>query len=1372
MINLRRYLILFAVLYSIVPPSTAAAACPCTLWSPSTTPGTVDPGDPNSVEVGVRIRADVAGFITGVRFYKSAANTGNHIGSVWTNTGTLLASATFAGESSSGWQEADFSVPVLISANTTYVVSYYDPNGHYSFDSNFFATASFNNPPLHALQDGLDGLNGNYSLGHAFPVNGFQSSNFWVDAVFVPENTTSIPSVFSSSPANNATGVSIGTSVTVVFAQPMNASTINGTTFQLLDSSNNPVPGSVTYSPATQVATFTPTLVLGWASTYTANVQGGPTGVLDSNGNAMSSSYTWSFTTQPAPPNRGPGGPILVISNVVNPFTQYFSEILTTEGLNEYTITDISQVTSATLANYDVVILGDMPLSSSEVSLLSNWVVGGGNLIAMHPDSQLAGLLGLIPLSSTLSNAYILVQTTAGPGVGIVGETMQFHGSADLYSTNGASTIASLYSDAVTSTTYPAVTVNSFGAGQAAAFTYDLARSVIYTRQGNPAWSGEARDGQSLIRSDDLFFGAASFDPQLDWVDLTKVSIPQADEQQRLLANLILQMNAAKKPLPRFWYFPSGFEAVVVMTGDDHGSFYSGSATAQRFNDFIADSPAGCSVADWQCVRATSYLFPQDLASTTFTNSQAASYITQGFEIALHGDSSPTCSNWTTSGQLDSFYVSELSSFASQFPSVPAPQTHRMHCVSWSDYDSQPNVELNHGIRLDTTYYYWPPSWLNNQPGMFTGSGFPMRYTDRNGNVIDVYQAPTQMTDESGQTYPFNIDTLLDNAVGATGFYGAFTANMHNDSGTYPGPGANQIVASAQARGVPVVSALQMLTWLDGRNSSSFGSLSWNGSTLSFTIAVGTGAKNLQAMVPTSSGAGLLTSISLNGTPIAFTTQTIKGVQYAFFRASVGSYQATYATSGGPVTLSSLTLSPTIVTGGNSSTGTVTLSGAAPTGGASVTLSSGDPSAQVGSSVTVAAGATSATFSVTTSAVVASTPVTISGTFGTTRTATLTVNPTTVTLASVTLNLTSVTGGNGSTGTVTLSGAAPTGGAVVTLSSSDPSAQVGSSVTVGAGATGATFGVTTTPVASSTPVTISASYGTTQTVILTVNPPTLSSLTLSPATVVGGSSSTGTVTLSGAAPASGVIVTLQSSNLSAAQVLATVTVAGGSTSATFTISTTPVAANTSSVISATFGITKTATLNVNAATFSGLSLSPATLVGGGKSTGTVTLSGKAPAGGGVISVQSNNTAVAQVPASGTVTIPAGSTSATFTITTTPVAASTSAVISGTYGTTTRNATLNVNPASLISLTLNPNTVTGGTSTTGILTLNGAAPPSGAVVSLSSSKTTIAQVPTAATIPAGQTSTTFVVTTSRVHQTSAKISGTYRGTTRSDMLKVR
>ena len=65
-------------------------------------------------------------------------------------------------------------------------------------------------------------------------------------------------------------------------------------------------------------------------------------------------------------------------------------------------------------------------------------------------------------------------------------------------------------------------------------------------RQGNAAWSGQERDSFTPIRSDDLFFGNASGDPQPDWIDLSKVIIPQADEQQRLLAQLILSMNRTK----------------------------------------------------------------------------------------------------------------------------------------------------------------------------------------------------------------------------------------------------------------------------------------------------------------------------------------------------------------------------------------------------------------------------------------------------------------------------------------------------------------------------------------------------------------------------------------------------------------------------------------------------------------------------------------------------------------------------------------------------------------------------------------------------------------------------------------------------------
>ena len=99
---------------------------------------------------------------------------------------------------------------------------------------------------------------------------------------------------------------------------------------------------------------------------------------------------------------------------------------------------------------------------------------------------------------------------------------------------------------------------------------------------------------------------------------------------------------------------------------------------------------------------------------------------------------------------------------------------------------TQAQVELANGMRLDTNYYFWPPTFVLDRPGFFTGSGMPMRFVDTNGTMIDVYQATSQMTDESGQSYPGTINTLLDNAVGPQGYYGAFTANFHTDSAIRP----------------------------------------------------------------------------------------------------------------------------------------------------------------------------------------------------------------------------------------------------------------------------------------------------------------------------------------------------------------------------------------------------------------------------------------------------------------------------------------------------------------------------------------------------------------------------------------------------------
>src|SRR5262249_28868723 len=122
------------------------------------------------VEIGVKFRSDVGGTITGVRYYKSASDNTTHTGSLWSATGALLATGTFTGGTSTGWQQLTFTTPVSITANTTYIASHHGGGGYYA-SSSYFASAGVDNAPLHALKDGTDGVNGVYVYGPggAFP---------------------------------------------------------------------------------------------------------------------------------------------------------------------------------------------------------------------------------------------------------------------------------------------------------------------------------------------------------------------------------------------------------------------------------------------------------------------------------------------------------------------------------------------------------------------------------------------------------------------------------------------------------------------------------------------------------------------------------------------------------------------------------------------------------------------------------------------------------------------------------------------------------------------------------------------------------------------------------------------------------------------------------------------------------------------------------------------------------------------------------------------------------------------------------------------------------------------------------------------------
>jgi hypothetical protein len=265
--------------------TTSGAQCPCSIWNNATPPGAVDAADTSSVNLGLQFQASSSGFISGVRFYKYSDNTGSHTGSLWTASGTLLASGTFSGESASGWQQLDFANPVAVTGGTTYVASYHTNAGHYAQTSNGLASA-VTNGPLTALANG-----GVYAYGaDAFPSSTFNASNYWVDAVFSQSAGTTPPTVTSVTPSSGATGVPVSVAPTATFSQAVVPNTVS---FTVTASGGNPVAGSVSFNTGNTVATFTPTSSLAASTAYTATVSGAQ----NSSGTPMSSPFSWTFTT-------------------------------------------------------------------------------------------------------------------------------------------------------------------------------------------------------------------------------------------------------------------------------------------------------------------------------------------------------------------------------------------------------------------------------------------------------------------------------------------------------------------------------------------------------------------------------------------------------------------------------------------------------------------------------------------------------------------------------------------------------------------------------------------------------------------------------------------------------------------------------------------------------------------------------------------------------------------------------------------------------------------------------------------------------------------------------------------------------------------
>ncbi len=528
------------------------------------------------------------------------------------------------------------------------------------------------------------------------------------------------------------------------------------------------------------------------------------------------------------------------------------------------------------------------------------------------------------------------------------------------------------------------------------------------------------------------------------------------------------------------------------------------------------------------------------------------------------------------------------------------------------------------------------------------------------------------------------------------------------------------------------------------------------------------------------------TIVVLSGATTAsftITTTSVVGTTGVTITATFNQYSAATSLSVLPAQLSALGISPSSVLGGNPATGTVTLTGIA-AASLVVSLSSNDTAVTVPASVTVPAGSATATFSITTAAGVANRTATVTATLtGITRSATLTladaeIASLSISPSSVLNNITS----SAATGTVTLNATAASNIVVSLSSSAIDSYPYPTSITIPQGATSGTFAIYTS-LRSVTPatVTFTATHGAvTRQATITVTPPWITTLSLSPFAVTGGDPSTATATLNGPAPFNaGYSVMFTSSNTSLVATPQPIPYSN-STAGQTTILTNPVTTSTPVTVTArdSTGISTSQTITLQPApvTLSSLTLSVASIIGSNKLTGTVTLTDVAPSGGIIVDLKTTSAAYAYPGL--LVRIPAGSRTATFNIVTSVVTTTNlSVTISAVHSATTKSVVLTVlvptaanyvdecRPASY--------QLTGGTSTTCAVFLN--TPPTagkGTTVNLTSSNTAVATVPATVTVPKNAQSATFTVNTSSV--TTPKdvtITATGGGTTWSGTLLV-
>jgi len=581
--------------------------------------------------------------------------------------------------------------------------------------------------------------------------------------------------------------------------------------------------------------------------------------------------------------NKNSAVPILILATEAD-FGTYTGEILKTEGFNEFKLDSLTsgKVTTSCIMQFDLVILAESTIDPPAKEILLEFVKNGGNLIAFRPDPALGELFGIIPAGGNIAEGCIAIDTTTEQGKGLTGETIQFHGIADRYTIKSGKTIAALYTNSVTRSEFPAVVSSNYGQGHTVAFSFNLPKSIVYMRQGNPLHAGKEMDGINGIRAMDLFTDG--------WLQPYKNTLNQADEQMSLLTHCIEMMCNDLKPLPRFWYFPDTLQCLVTLTND--GEYRSEIDFEDQFRD-----------VDSLGAKMSIYILEGKKVSKDWTDK----WTTRGFEISGHPDDtkeagSPQWNNMNDALKNKKKEIADLYGLTMK--------TLVNHWFVWCGKDSaghpefaaQAELEANHGLAMDANYAHYDNNSkqghflgpLGTDQGNFTGSGLVMKFANSKGKILDLYQYLTNVYD---QQYTENQDAdgffncfkgLMDRSI-ENEVYSFIGIKAHNDEYYFSRKPLLKMLDYANGKHIPVWTAAHLLDYLQMKDEAAFSNVTWSDNHLTFKLTSSLKNTNgLTFLLPARHGDVKISSIAVNGQNTQIYCKSIKGYEYAMVAVTPG----------------------------------------------------------------------------------------------------------------------------------------------------------------------------------------------------------------------------------------------------------------------------------------------------------------------------------------------------------------------------------------------------------------------------------------------------------------------------------------------------